>query len=447
MTLWHFSDRPGADALACRFVSLAAHVHAAAAELAQLASELELESDLWGDFKSAAGWISIHAGFSPSESRDLVAVGKALASLPQTAAAFKAGELSVVKVKALLPVIDAATEAVWLELARSMSPDQLARLCRESRRALDAGLPEREEDQLAHRGVWETYDDVTGMVRLSALLPPADGKLVMAALQAITGGKPVENARQLGSEAEVTDPALDPYAAARADALVAICQALQSEPLEHLMTKPAALQVVLHVDAGVVTGDDPEGRCHLENGSRVPSSEMLRILCDCDLSTVIEREGSALDLGRCGRLVSPRLRQAMRARDRGCRFPGCTASFWRTEAHHIVPWQKGGPTDLENLLSLCKLHHSRFHAGSFRIVKLGGGQVAFERSDGSRIGCVPLGTGRRGGPRRLRRRYADRGIGPETPTASSRGEKPDWELAIEGGVDLILRARGRPGSG
>ncbi|MCZ3385954.1 MAG: HNH endonuclease, partial [Actinomycetia bacterium] len=59
-------------------------------------------------------------------------------------------------------------------------------------------------------------------------------------------------------------------------------------------------------------------------------------------------------------------RTALWARDRGCRFPGCTAPW--THAHHINPWQHGGTTDLANGLLLCGHHHRAIHDGTWTII-------------------------------------------------------------------------------
>jgi hypothetical protein len=46
-------------------------------------------------------------------------------------------------------------------------------------------------------------------------------------------------------------------------------------------------------------------------------------------------------------------------------MPGCTAPASWCEAHHLQPWQHGGPTDLPNLaLLLCSHHHHWLHAHS-----------------------------------------------------------------------------------
>src|SRR5918996_239376 len=45
-----------------------------------------------------------------------------------------------------------------------------------------------------------------------------------------------------------------------------------------------------------------------------------------------------------------------------CRVPGCGYSRW-LHVHHLVHWEHGGPTDPDNLLCLCPVHHRMVHKG------------------------------------------------------------------------------------
>jgi HNH endonuclease len=67
-----------------------------------------------------------------------------------------------------------------------------------------------------------------------------------------------------------------------------------------------------------------------------------------------------LSYGQTRRLASCGQRLALAARDRGCSFPGCTRPPAWCEAHHVIPWYSGGPTDLANLCLLCAFHHREF---------------------------------------------------------------------------------------
>ncbi|MEY8567693.1 HNH endonuclease signature motif containing protein [Brevibacterium linens] len=45
------------------------------------------------------------------------------------------------------------------------------------------------------------------------------------------------------------------------------------------------------------------------------------------------------------------------ARDRGCTFPGCDAPPGWCDANHVLPFARGGKTEINNLALLCSYHH------------------------------------------------------------------------------------------
>ena len=74
-----------------------------------------------------------------------------------------------------------------------------------------------------------------------------------------------------------------------------------------------------------------------------------------------------LSVGRAARTIPAHIRTALVLRDQGCRFPGCDRPPAWTDGHHIIHWANGGPTELENLVSLCRMHHRRVHEEAWRI--------------------------------------------------------------------------------
>jgi len=140
--------------------------------------------------------------------------------------------------------------------------------------------------------------------------------------------------------------------------------------------------VVLHVDAetleagGGGEAQGGQGRSELEDGTRVSAETSRRISCDSGLVRVRHApDGSIFDAGRRTRTVSPALRRALEARDRGCRFPGCGLRF--TEGHHVKHWAEGGETTLGNTLLLCRHHHRLVHEGGWKVGWWGTGQAVF----------------------------------------------------------------------
>ncbi|MGD8200445.1 DUF222 domain-containing protein [Ornithinimicrobium sp. W1679] len=97
-------------------------------------------------------------------------------------------------------------------------------------------------------------------------------------------------------------------------------------------------------------------------GDLVAAESVRRLACEADLvPMVLGSEGEVLDQGRRQRLVTPGQRLRLAVRDRGCTIPGCTVPATWCEAHHILPWARGGRSDLSNYALLCPRHHTWVH--------------------------------------------------------------------------------------
>ncbi|WP_394160263.1 HNH endonuclease signature motif containing protein [Galactobacter valiniphilus] len=92
------------------------------------------------------------------------------------------------------------------------------------------------------------------------------------------------------------------------------------------------------------------------------------MFCNDSLQLLIEDErGNPLKLGREHRLFSPHQRRVLLARDRTCRAPGCGLPGGWCEAHHVTPWSRGGPSDVDQGILLCSFHHHEVHEGRLSI--------------------------------------------------------------------------------
>jgi hypothetical protein len=101
---------------------------------------------------------------------------------------------------------------------------------------------------------------------------------------------------------------------------------------------------------------------HTDHQHAFPDYALAREACDCFITRmIVDDHGVPLDLGRTQRLVSPAQRRALIERDRHCAYPDCDRGPEWCDAHHIVPWEDLGPTDLDNLALLCRYHHTRMH--------------------------------------------------------------------------------------
>lgn len=106
----------------------------------------------------------------------------------------------------------------------------------------------------------------------------------------------------------------------------------------------------------------------LDFGGALTASETRLLACDCGVvPAVLGGKGEVLDLGRTARTISDAIRRALGIRDGGCAWPGCDRPPSWCDGHHIVPWEHGGVTSLDNSVLLCKAHHRILHASEWVI--------------------------------------------------------------------------------
>jgi hypothetical protein len=342
--------------------------------------------------RSCVDWFVTHLGFNRLFAEAMLRAGHAERELPEVGEAFSAGELSLEKVRLLSTVATDEDQGAWVRTAREASPPELARMCRESRNSERTDAPERDRAQQAQRRLRTWYDEV-GMLRISGALPSEDGAMVRIALD-----KMARRLREKNLPIEL-DPPDDPFGAHQADALVSICTAaVLGEPGTEPASAPPA-RMVVHVDLGVLTGATPNGRGHIEDGPALSTTVLRRLGCDATIETLIECDGLPIDKGRAKQIVTAGMRLAVQSRDGMCRYPGCTAPARRTQPHHLDHWVHHGPTELWNLLSLCKYHHHRHHQGEFDIIRSPEGNLRFVTPDGRLIDTVTGGAWKRPGKR------------------------------------------------
>ena len=156
------------------------------------------------------------------------------------------------------------------------------------------------------------------------------------------------------------------------DVMVPSRAALQAEAIENLIERgdatpingctPAQTGVIL-----VAQASDPTDVRTLD-GIRVQDGTTRVITADTVLYPLIVNSlGEPLDQGRRIRLANDAQRRALAVRDGGCTFPGCDAPPPWCRAHHIIPWDQNGTTDLPNLTLLCDHHHGVTHRKHWRV--------------------------------------------------------------------------------
>src|SRR6185503_15892961 len=329
---------------------LSAHLDAATHQLLTLIRRFD-EAGGWAHqgALSCAHWLSWRVGLELGAAREHVRVARSLAELPLIDDALRLGRVSYSKVRALTRVATAATEESLLDMARSSTASQLERICRSYRLALRNATDERPEDEVERRWVRERETDA-GLVRFELQLRAEEAAVVRRALEvAMT---------RAWTSADVS-AGTPPPSLRRADAVVAVAEHYLAGA-STVGTATSPVEVVVHVDAAALTDASSDAAGTLDDGTVLGRTTTDRLLCDAAIVEVVEdSRGNALDLGRRQRTIPSAVRRALRLRDRGCRFPGCTNRH--VDGHHVVPWARGGATTLANLCSLCRRHHTHVH--------------------------------------------------------------------------------------
>jgi hypothetical protein len=413
------------DQLATEICHLAGRINAANHQFLALVGEFDRRNGwVQAGMQSCAHWLNWKCGIAIGAAREKVRVARALEKLPRVAAAMASGQLSYSKAREITRIGNEHNEDALLAIAEHGTAAHVERLVRAYRSCQEAEQLSREQRQQHHRRVSFRYDD-DGSLILTCHLPAEAGARVMKALDVAVEALPVYAADvPAGTLREVV-----PYSQRRADALDAIAESfLAHKTLE----SPGAdrHEIVVHVAAETLRSG-AAGCCEIEHGPGIAAETARRMACDASLYAVIEdADGEPLNVGRKTRNISAPLRRLLAARDKGCRFPGCSRARY-LDAHHITHWANGGETKPPNLVSLCRFHHRAVHEGGFGVRVLDDGALRFVRPDGELVGT---GAGDYLQP------VAEGGLEPASKRQwRYQGDRMDLGLAVE---VLVHRQRG-----
>jgi len=345
------------------------HAAAAAAQRAMFRVIVQADrAEAWRDAgaRDTAHWLAIRYGISEWKARRWIAAAHALESLPRLSDAFSRGGLGMDKVVELARFATPETEGGLIAWAGRVSSGCVRRRAdREVGRQID----EVRDAQRTRALVWWYFDEGRRF-GLEAELPASEGAIVARALERLAAKIPV----MPGEEDAV-------YAdARRADALVTMASgSLARDP------DPDRASVVIHarLDASGLHQHEIDG------GPSIHAETARRLLCNARIQTVIEDErGNPIRLGRLTREPPAWMLRQLRYRDRACTFPGCGARRF-THAHHVVWWERGGRTDLENLVLVCGFHHRLVHELGWGVRREADGVTRWFRPDGARYVAGP----------------------------------------------------------
>ena len=257
--------------------------------------------------------------------------------------------------------------SILIEAAETLDPGRMHTLTQSARLHLE---PEGvlADDNHAHERRWfECEQSYGGDFIVRGLLDAEGGALLKKAIDQLSHGLTPGETRS-GSQR-------------RADALVELA-ATQLRCGEHRDVHGQRPHLTLTVSAEALRGDTDATPAMLGGVGPIHPATARRIACDAVRTVVTVAPPAAADdpawtlvgapvvplaVAPRTRTIPAHLRTALTVRDNGCRFPGCDLPPAWTDGHHIIHWADDGPTELANLVSLCRRHHRKVHEEGWSI--------------------------------------------------------------------------------
>ncbi|MFI6433197.1 DUF222 domain-containing protein [Rhodococcus oryzae] len=264
-----------------------------------------------------------------------------------------------------------------LYAARTEDSTTLARRAKALDQILN-GDKKKSDSENAELNEFYASPGLGGRVHLKGHLDAASGEALLTALSALSKPRPGADNRDGQTSKDQRTPAQR-----RADALTLIVRTyLDSGQAPSEGGERPHINVFVDADDLAATTDDHhherDRHRHLRGRRRGPAwmpwlgpislDLAAQISCDADITPIaMDSDGNPIDVGRTTRLIPRKLRRALNSRDCGCAFPGCGRPAAWTEGHHIQHWSNGGPTNLSNLVLLCRFHHTTIHRGDWTV--------------------------------------------------------------------------------
>lgn len=271
-----------------------------------------------------------------------------------------------------------ATERHLVSEAELYAADYVAEQSRALCAALDPDGVEPREEELRRRRRFVIGREVDGLTAFHGLADPVNAAVLRAALS------------------ERTAPSRTPRFVDPKDPTVSLAEE-QSGPVDDRTREQRAFDIVFGLlTAGIRADNAVVGSLHgtatvtaviraedLARGtgvawiddvlSPISTATTQELICDGGVTLQIESsKGAILWEGRRERYFTAAQRRALATRDGGCIWPSCTAPPSWCHAHHVVEWEHGGLTDVDNGALLCSFHHHHLHSSEYQLKMMEG---------------------------------------------------------------------------
>jgi hypothetical protein len=355
------------------------------AKLAEFDSTSGYEAD---GYPTCVTWLVGFCGMGRSTAKEKLRVAHELTRRPVIAAAFASGALSYQKARVLTRLIGLDTERdeEFVEHAQRDTADWLSRRVQRWNDLHDQDRPPK--DRYERRGLWRSRGVLGGYGRVVIEGPDDELDRIQNMLTAYNNWQywnanpdPAESVdkataepprlRLVADDTHEHDGDCDhgvipeaPIEYARSwsqrmyDALIDLLEEVALVNPEEVDPEQAAITVTVPYEMLV---EGVQGTADLSSGATLTYEQTIRIACDAILSRMIVKGASEiLDTGRKTRIWSVAQRRAIRALwGHKCAVKGCCRRI--VQIHHIIFWENGGTTCVENGIPLCAYHHRLVH--------------------------------------------------------------------------------------
>ncbi|HLQ17239.1 MAG TPA: DUF222 domain-containing protein [Candidatus Eisenbacteria bacterium] len=321
-------------------------------------------------FVSPQHWMRVNLHMTGGASGDRIAVGDQLRNIPESHQSLLAGEIGYAHLahiaRTAVAIEESGTnrqfdETPLLEKARELPVGRFIDFCHHMRHAGDPVGYAAEEAQKVELRSLTLRKGEGGMVWVRGVLDPEGAAVFRTAIEALARRNGKGDDRK--HERRFADAAVELAAHSLDNALVSQHNGVRP----HLNVNTTLETLLRH--AGAPAAD-------LEFSLPISAEAVERLACDCSVTRILLGSDSAvIDVGRARRVVTPSQRRALKARDKGCRWPGCDRPATWSEGHHLDHWIRGGPSDLANFVLLCHRHHWMAHEGKWQVVKTDEGEI------------------------------------------------------------------------
>jgi hypothetical protein len=330
------------------------------------------ETDHYEDegFVSPQHWMRVNLHMTGGASGDRIAVGQQIQNMPESHQSLLEGEIGYAHLahiaRTAVAIEESGTnkrfdETPLLEKARELPVGRFIDFCHHMRHAGDpAGYAAEEAAKVELRSLTLKKGE-GGMVWVRGVLDPEGAAVFRTAIEALArrNGKCDDRTH----ERRFADAAVELAAHSLDNALVP-----QHNGVRPHLNVNTTLETLLKL-TGAPAAD-------LEFSLPISAEAVERLACDCSVTRILLGSDSAvIDVGRARRVVTPSQRRALKARDKGCRWPGCDRPATWSEGHHLDHWIRGGRSDLANFVLLCHRHHWMAHEGKWQVVKTDAGDI------------------------------------------------------------------------